>query len=79
MRDPLIDREEGQISGVGESSRAEQRLQAGQHARRAVGRRVAAVDKIRTWQVQARRRNRCALMLEKRRIGAKDTFDCTES
>ena len=79
MLDALIDRENGHVSRSTEPSMAEQRLQAGQHARRSIGLRKDALDGIGTRQVEALLRNRLALMFEEARIRSQYLFNVTDA
>ena len=73
--DPLIDRQDRHIPGTGESTSAEEPLQAAQHPHVAIGQRVNTVDEIRTGQVELLFRNRQALVLEQTRLVPEDGLD----
>ena len=73
--DSLVDGENRDVARTAEAPVVDQRLQGTEHARRAVRQREAAVDEVRTGQVQVPLRNRLALVLEKRRLVSQDGFD----
>jgi hypothetical protein len=62
--DALVDREDAHVAGAAEATVGEQRLEVAQRLRVAVGAAVHAVDEVRTRQVQQRRVDRAALVLE---------------
>src|SRR6202043_2026285 len=55
--DPLVDREDGEIAGAGQAAVVEQRLEAAQHARRAVAGRENSGHEVRARKVQLRLRD----------------------
>ena len=77
--DALVYGQNRHVAGVRETPRAEQRLQARQHPRRPVRRRAAAVDEVRTRQMQVRGRNGPAAMLQQGRIVAEEAGDGVQS
>ena len=73
--DALVDRQNREVAGAGEAAAIEQRLQAGQHARRPIGSAVDALDVVGPGQMQLLLRNRLALVpQQRRRVGAEDLF-----
>src|SRR5690606_28109657 len=64
--DTLIDRQNGEITCIGEATRAKQLLQTSQHLRGAVALSVNVIHILRTRKVKAVFRNSFALVLEKK-------------
>ena len=66
MLDPLIDRQDRQVSGTGQPPGRVQPLQIGQYAQIAIAGDKHAIDEIRPWQVERLAWNRLATMFEQR-------------
>jgi hypothetical protein len=63
--DALVDGQQRQVARAGQAAVVEQRLQVAQHRRLAVGLGDDAVDEVRAGQMQPRRRDAAAFVLEK--------------